>query len=108
MSDVFAEIMKVPPVTRFLVGSSLAVTVPTLLHLVSPYPYYFAYDLVRYKYEVRILATYLTCTELPASSGGSSLRSLLQVRFQVWSSEHGLKTSIEGGIFYLVEVVMLL
>ena len=81
MSDVFAEIMKVPPVTRFLVGSSLAVTVPTLLHIASPYRYMFVYELVRYKYEVRIPNQYDRFLLTFSSSGDCLLRSSLEVSF---------------------------
>lgn len=40
------EINKIPPVTRFLCGSTLAVTLPTMLQVVSPYKLVFVKDLV--------------------------------------------------------------
>ena len=32
------EIRKIPPVTRYMVGGTLAITIPILLQLVSIYP----------------------------------------------------------------------
>lgn len=37
MADLWAEIKKIPPVTRFLCGASLGVSLPVMLQLVSPY-----------------------------------------------------------------------
>jgi len=37
MADILTEIRKIPPVTRFLVGSSLGITIPAITKLVSPY-----------------------------------------------------------------------
>ncbi|KAJ3561432.1 hypothetical protein NP233_g10195 [Leucocoprinus birnbaumii] len=37
MDQFVAELRKIPPVTRFLTGSSLAVTIPVLMNLVSGY-----------------------------------------------------------------------
>lgn len=47
------EIRKIPPVTRFLCGSSLAVSIPAMLKLVSPYHVVFVSDLVVQKLQVR-------------------------------------------------------
>jgi hypothetical protein len=46
------EIMKIPPVTRFLCASSLAVSVPPMLSLVSPYKLLFVKELVTKRLEV--------------------------------------------------------
>jgi hypothetical protein len=43
---LMAEIRKIPPVTRFLAGSSLAVTLPVMLQLVSVYKVIYHYSLV--------------------------------------------------------------
>lgn len=54
MSDSFwAEIRKIPPVTRFLCGSSLAVSVPVMLQMMAPYKLLFVWDLVVGRFEVR-------------------------------------------------------
>ena len=50
--DILAEIKKIPPVTRFLCGSSLAVTGATIASIVSPYSVLFAKELVFKKFEV--------------------------------------------------------
>ncbi|KAI0777205.1 DER1-domain-containing protein [Trametes elegans] len=46
------EIRKIPPVTRFLCASSLAVTLPVMLQVVSPYKVLFVKELVTRRYEV--------------------------------------------------------
>ncbi|KAK7676340.1 hypothetical protein QCA50_020681 [Cerrena zonata] len=46
------EIRKIPPVTRFLSGSLLAVSLPVMLHIVSPYKVIFVRQLVTQKFEV--------------------------------------------------------
>jgi Derlin-2/3 len=53
--DILAEIKKIPPVTRFLCGSSLAVTGATIASIVSPYSVVFARELVFKRFEVRSL-----------------------------------------------------
>ena len=47
------EIRKIPPVTRFLSGSLLAVSLPVMMHVVSPYKVLFVKQLVTQKFEVR-------------------------------------------------------
>ncbi|KAH9917332.1 DER1-domain-containing protein [Fomitopsis serialis] len=57
--SLWNEIQKVPSVTRFLCGASLAVTVPVLLESVSPYLYFFARPLVTDKFEIwRVVTTF--------------------------------------------------
>ena len=46
------ELKKIPPVTRFLCASSLAVSVPVMLGLVSPYTVLFAPQYVLQRFEV--------------------------------------------------------
>jgi hypothetical protein len=46
------ELRKIPPVTRFLCGSSLAVTIPVMLQLLSPYKVVFVRALVTERFEV--------------------------------------------------------
>ena len=48
------EIRKIPPVTRFLCGSSLAVSVPVMLQMLSPYRVVFVKELVMNRLEVCI------------------------------------------------------
>jgi Derlin-2/3 len=47
------EIRKIPPVTRFLCGSSLAVSIPVMLQLLNPYKVVFVRQLVIQRFEVR-------------------------------------------------------
>ena len=47
------ELRKIPPVTRFLCGSSLAVTIPVMMQLLSPYKVIFVRALVTQRFEVR-------------------------------------------------------
>lgn len=37
MDDILAELRKIPPVTRFMVASSVAVSLPVMTHILSPY-----------------------------------------------------------------------
>ena len=53
--DILAEIKKIPPVTRFLCGSSLAVTGAAIAGIVSPYSVIFTKELVFNKFEVLTL-----------------------------------------------------
>ena len=46
------EIRKIPPVTRFLCGSLLGVSVPMMMQVVSPYKLLFVRELVTRRYEV--------------------------------------------------------
>ena len=55
--DILAEIKKIPPVTRFICGSSLAVTGATIASIVSPYSVIFAKELVFKKFEVLTLSS---------------------------------------------------
>jgi len=57
MEGFTAELRKIPPVTRFLCASSLAVTVPALMHIVYPYVLLYKYDLVFKKLQLWRLYT---------------------------------------------------
>jgi len=46
------ELRKIPPVTRFLCGSSLAVSIPAMLQLLSPYKVVFVWADVTQRFEV--------------------------------------------------------
>lgn len=46
------EILKIPPVTRFLCASTLIVSVPVMLQLVSPYKVLFVKELIVRRMEV--------------------------------------------------------
>ena len=54
------EIRKIPPVTRFLCGSTLAVTLPVMLQLASPYKLLFVRELVTKRFEVCCLPLVLS------------------------------------------------
>ena len=54
--DILAELKKIPPVTRFLCGSSLAVTGATIASIISPYSVIFVRELVLKKFEVFTLS----------------------------------------------------
>ena len=49
---IIDELNKIPPVTRFLCGATLAVTLPVNLQLVSPYSIVFVKDYVIRNFEV--------------------------------------------------------
>jgi Derlin-2/3 len=52
------EIRKIPPVTRFLCGSSLAVSIPVMLHLLNPYKVIFLRAAVIQRFEVRAFVSF--------------------------------------------------
>ena len=54
MSELLAEIRKIPPVTRFVCGSLVAVTLPVMTKTVSPYTMIFVKEFVTKKWEVRL------------------------------------------------------
>jgi Derlin-2/3 len=54
----FAELRKIPPVTRFLCASSLGITLPVMLNLLSPYKVLFVSGLVLKRLE----ASFFFCT----------------------------------------------
>ena len=56
MSELLAEIRKIPPVTRFVCASIIAVTLPVMTKIVSPYTMVFVKDFVIKKGEVRLPA----------------------------------------------------
>ena len=54
MSELLAEIRKIPPVTRFVCASIVAVTLPVMTKTISPYTMIFVKEFVTKKYEVRL------------------------------------------------------
>jgi len=60
MDQILAELKKIPPVTRFICGSSLAVTGVTIANIVSPYSILFVRELVFKKFEVRLFSLSLS------------------------------------------------
>jgi hypothetical protein len=48
----WSEIQKIPPVTRFLCGSTLAVSLPVMLQVVSPYKIVFVREFVTSNFEI--------------------------------------------------------
>ncbi|QRV81744.1 Derlin-2 [Ceratobasidium sp. AG-Ba] len=60
MDDVRAELMKIPPVTRFLVVSSVAISLPVMMHLISGTWFVYAPYYVLGKMQVwRIISSWL-------------------------------------------------
>jgi hypothetical protein len=56
-SDFVAELMKIPPVTRFLCATQLAVSLPVMLQLVSPMHVMLIWKYVIRRYEVSSRST---------------------------------------------------
>lgn len=52
-SEIKAELLKIPPVTRFLCASQLAVSLPVILQILSPYQLVFVWQLITQRFEVR-------------------------------------------------------
>lgn len=55
MAEIIAEINKIPPVTRFLVLSSLGITVPAILSLVPVHKLLFITPLITQRWEVSLI-----------------------------------------------------
>jgi Derlin-2/3 len=55
MADILNEIRKIPPVTRFLVGSSVSITMSAIMRLISPYKLLFISRAVFNDWEVRLI-----------------------------------------------------
>jgi Derlin-2/3 len=56
--EIIAELKKIPPVTRFICGSSLVVTGASIATIISPYSVFFAKELVFKKLEVLFFASF--------------------------------------------------
>jgi hypothetical protein len=54
MSELLAEIRKIPPVTRFVCASIVAVTLPVMTKTVSPYTMIFVKEFVTKRWQARI------------------------------------------------------
>jgi Derlin-2/3 len=57
MAEILTEIRKIPPVTRFLVASSLGITVPAIMKLVSPWNLIFVSEAIVQKFQIWRLYT---------------------------------------------------
>lgn len=82
------EIRKIPPVTRFLCASSLAVSVPTMLSIVSPYKLLFVKELVTKQWEVRVDCSLQVITIEPLLLDLESVHKLLPWRCAHMLSKH--------------------
>ena len=56
MSELLAEIRKIPPVTRFVCASTIAVTLPVITKTISPYTMIFVKEYVTEGWEVCLSA----------------------------------------------------
>ncbi|KIK34794.1 hypothetical protein CY34DRAFT_812673 [Suillus luteus UH-Slu-Lm8-n1] len=52
MAEILTEIRKIPPVTRFLVASSLGITIPAVMQLISPWGLVFISQAIFKKFEL--------------------------------------------------------
>lgn len=84
------EIRKIPPVTRFLCGSSLAVSVPVMLQLLSPYKVVFVRELVIQRFEVWLFSIAKNCAS-DVSDRAIVVEDL--VEFLLWRYVSSLVTS---------------
>jgi hypothetical protein len=73
------ELRKIPPVTRFLCASSLAVSVPVMMQLLSPYKVVFVRELVIHRFEVRGICIATIYVLMMRSCGGSGQASFSEV-----------------------------
>ncbi|KZO89679.1 hypothetical protein CALVIDRAFT_543384 [Calocera viscosa TUFC12733] len=59
MDQIYTELLKIPPVTRTLLLSTCAVTLPCLLKLLSPYIFLFLPELVLQGQVWRVATSFL-------------------------------------------------
>ena len=114
MDQFVAELRKIPPITRFLCGSSLAVTIPVLMNIVAPYKLLFVRELVMKKFQVRCHVFGKPKRRLTPIG----VEIVVQFLFREWVAWiiflSGLESKIlmwaaftGGGINYIFELVML-
>lgn len=103
------EIRKIPPVTRFLCGSSLAVTLPVMLNIASPYKLIFVKQLVTQRFEVSTPRFAQSSDSHPLCLDMENIHELLPWRYVcVWLSLMAQLTRKPGsGLNYLFDFVML-
>jgi Derlin-2/3 len=71
MAEILTEIRKIPPVTRFLVASSLGITVPAIMKLVSPWNLIFVSEAIVQNFQVRLMLILIYEAEHLSESNGS-------------------------------------
>lgn len=109
MDQFLAELRKIPPVTRFVTGSSLAVTLSVIMKAVSPYTVLFVKKYVFKNFQVLLYSFNLSSNlfSLPRY-GGFTPRSSWEVCFiLLFVPEYCTYEIIGGGFNYLFELVML-
>ena len=90
------ELRKIPPVTRFLCGSLISVTVPMMLQVVSPYKLLFVREYVTRRYEVSE-TTVLHVSETPQPEFHTYVRAGLRLGWGVDSHiDLSLKPDMAG------------
>jgi len=77
MDQIIAEIRKIPPVTRFLTGSSLVISIPVMMNIVPRYVIVFLPKLVFRKLEVSLAFEAICIDHIIAISGVETLYQLL-------------------------------
>ncbi|KAF8318709.1 DER1-domain-containing protein [Clavulina sp. PMI_390] len=86
MSELWTELKKIPPVTRFVLFSLFGVTVPTtILEVVSPYPFFFTYDLGIKQFQIWRIFTSFFLVLLPP---GQKLQFIFDVAMLYRASNH--------------------
>lgn len=112
MADILAEIQKIPPVTRFLVVSSVGVTLSAALNIVSPYSLIYINQLVTKRWQVNGVCSW--CGRSAAHSfllsyGDCTRLSFLGVSPALFYLELSMFNSIHIGmrLDYVFELAML-
>ena len=60
MSDFKAYILQIPPVTRYVCGSTLLLSFCMTYQIISPYPLFLVFEFVFYKFQIwRLITTFL-------------------------------------------------
>lgn len=81
MSELLAEIRKIPPVTRFICVSIVSVTLPVMAKIVSPYKMIFVKEFVTRRLEVCLFTPHSWMPQLNLNRSGESIPlSSLEVR----------------------------
>jgi hypothetical protein len=110
MSELLAEIRKIPPVTRFVCASIIAVTLPVMAKTISPYTMIFVKEFVIKKREVRPSTR---CFRMPrlicvhtCSSGGFIPLSSSEVCFYTLQMVPYSRNCLESGMNFIFDLAM--
>jgi len=110
MDQIIAELKKIPPVTRFICGSSLVVTLSSIIGLIDARTCLFSARLVFKKLEASDILHFNSLLMHLSRYGGCTPRSSWEVSYSksIRGQSRDLTPGIlGGGLTYIFELLML-